>query len=189
MISFEIEGDPIPWARPGIIRTRKTNIVYDRQRREKEMTQWRIKGRYRDAPLTVPLRIKFIFRMPIPKSTSAPMRREMINGVLHHSKRPDIDNLSKYMLDAMNGLIYNDDSQVHALVCEKVYSECPGTYVEITPETKNNHQDKEVEHDGYSLRDHGSGDVLRSHLDQERPKENRRKENCVLPFSDGGEPH
>lgn len=187
MISFEIDGNPVPWARPGIIRTRKTNIVYDRQRREKEMVQWRIRGRYRGDPLSVPVRLKIIFRMPIPKSTSGAMKREMVNGVCHHSKKPDLDNLQKFILDAMNGLVFVDDSQIHAITAEKVYSEHPGTYIELTPESRNNNEEKEVVYDGYNLRDDGPGDVLRSHLDQEGPKKDKRKENRVIPMCDGSD--
>lgn len=187
MIDFEFEGNPIPWARPGIIRTRKTNIVYDRQRREKDMVQWQLRAKYREEPLSVPIRANIIFRMPIPKSTPAAVRREMLNGSFHHSKKPDIDNLEKFLFDAMNGIVFKDDSQIYAVHKKKIYSEHPGTYIELIPESKNNHEEKEVVHDGYNLRDNGSGDILRSSLDKEGPPKDRRKENCVIPFRDGGD--
>jgi len=184
MIQLEIEGNPIAWARPGIFRTKKCNIVYDRQKREKERVQWQIKGQFKEELLTMPLKIRFIFRMPIPKSTSGPVRREMLNGVFHHSKKPDLDNLEKFILDTMNGVVYKDDCQVCSVKKDKLYSEHPGTLIEIYPCTRNNNEEEEVVEDGYNLRDDGRGDVLRSYLDKERPDHDTRKKNSVIPFCD-----
>ena len=40
---------------------------------------------------------------------------------LSHTKKPDIDNLIKYISDVMNKGFYVDDSQVVKLQAEKVY--------------------------------------------------------------------
>jgi len=39
-----------------------------------------------------------------------------------HLKKPDIDNLIKAVLDAMNGVVFLDDSQVCSLTAQKRYS-------------------------------------------------------------------
>ena len=48
----------------------------------------------------------------------------------------DIDNLVKFVLDGVNGLVYKDDKQVVKLVAYKLYdseSDCGGrTVVEVT---------------------------------------------------------
>lgn len=36
-------------------------------------------------------------------------------------KRVDVDNLSKFIMDAMNGVVYSDDCQVHILIATKVH--------------------------------------------------------------------
>lgn len=40
---------------------------------------------------------------------------------MNHTKRPDIDNLAKLVLDAGNGVLWEDDSQVCHLDVRKVY--------------------------------------------------------------------
>ena len=52
-------------------------------------------------------------------------------ALLHCSKRPDIDNYAKLVLDALSGVFYKDDSQVTALVVTKVYDQNPRTVVII----------------------------------------------------------
>lgn len=39
------------------------------------------------------------------------------------SKKPDTDNVAKAILDAMNGIVYEDDAQVAGLVVQKFYAE------------------------------------------------------------------
>jgi Holliday junction resolvase RusA-like endonuclease len=51
--------------------------------------------------------------------------------------RPDIDNLCKLVLDALNGVAYNDDGQVCVLLAEKRYigpDDQAGTEIIITEE-------------------------------------------------------
>lgn len=37
----------------------------------------------------------------------------------------DLDNLAKFVLDALNGIAYDDDSQVATLTCAKAYTTSP----------------------------------------------------------------
>lgn len=39
------------------------------------------------------------------------------------SKKPDTDNVAKAILDAMNGIVYEDDAQVAGLIVQKFYAE------------------------------------------------------------------
>lgn len=47
----------------------------------------------------------------------------MLKGDISHIKKIDSDNLAKSILDALNGLAYDDDSQVCLLVVQKLYGE------------------------------------------------------------------
>lgn len=53
--------------------------------------------------------------------------------VVYKSSRPDIDNLVKSFLDALNGIAYKDDSQVVKLSVSKIY----GLYDQIILKVKN----------------------------------------------------
>jgi Holliday junction resolvase RusA-like endonuclease len=67
---------------------------------------------------------------PIPKSTSKKQRLE-IGCHPAYLKKPDVDNLIKIILDALNGIAYRDDKQVYSVTCKKYYSETPRTTVEM----------------------------------------------------------
>ena len=52
-------------------------------------------------------------------------RTAMLNGELLPAKKPDIDNIVKAVLDALNEVAYRDDTQVVELQVRKQYSERP----------------------------------------------------------------
>lgn len=69
----------------------------------------------------VSMRIDAFF--PIPKSTSKKKKEQMLTGEIRHTKRPDIDNLCKSILDGLNKIAFLDDSQIVHLIANKYYSE------------------------------------------------------------------
>lgn len=56
---------------------------------------------------------------PIPKSVSK-KKRTALDGTAY-TKKPDCDNIAKIILDALNGIAYDDDSQVASLRVKKLY--------------------------------------------------------------------
>ena len=60
---------------------------------------------------------------PILKSVSRPKHLKMINKQIRPDKKPDADNIAKIILDALNGLAYDDDKQVVDLRVLKWYGE------------------------------------------------------------------
>lgn len=63
--------------------------------------------------------------MGIPKSVSKKKREEMIEGKIRPTKKPDIDNICKIILDSLNGIAYDDDKQIVECNIEKWYGEDP----------------------------------------------------------------
>ena len=61
--------------------------------------------------------------IPIPPSYSKTRQKACIEGLERPTKKPDIDNIVKAVLDGMNGIVYLDDKQVVDLHLTKVYSE------------------------------------------------------------------
>lgn len=47
------------------------------------------------------------------------------------STRPDLDKLCRAVLDAAQGIVYQDDAQVCSLRARKVYGQCPGVTIRI----------------------------------------------------------
>jgi Holliday junction resolvase RusA-like endonuclease len=48
-----------------------------------------------------------------------------------HTKKPDLDNLAKSVLDALNGIAWADDSNIHTLHLKKVYSNMPAIVLKV----------------------------------------------------------
>lgn len=67
----------------------------------------------------------------IPKSTSKKQAERMLSGDILPMKKPDIDNIAKVILDALNGVLYADDSQIIELNISKQYGETPSVVVNV----------------------------------------------------------
>ena len=81
--------------------------------------------------LTGPVSVRMVFWFDRPKSHSKVRRSKGEPKI----SRPDIDNLVKLGLDALNGLAYIDDAQVYLLLAEKRYvgpDDQPGTEILVT---------------------------------------------------------
>lgn len=75
--------------------------------------------------------IKLTAIYPIPARASKKMREQMIAGLALPIVRPDIDNVYKAVLDALNGVAFMDDKQVTGGEMHKFYGAVPGLMVEI----------------------------------------------------------
>lgn len=71
--------------------------------------------------------IDFVFARP-----KSHMRKTGIAKDAPQLPRPDIDNLEKAVLDALNGVAYEDDSQVACVTKEKLYGTEARTTVRIS---------------------------------------------------------
>lgn len=86
-------------------------------------------GRY---PFDGALRVVIKAYFPIPKSYSKAKRLACEQGFERHTKKPDIDNVVKAILDAMNDTIYWDDKQVVSLAIVKLYASDGVGRIEVT---------------------------------------------------------
>ena len=88
--------------------------------------------------LTVLIQCNF----PIPKSVSKKKHAELLHAPYPH--KPDCDNLAKSILDALNGIAFDDDMQVVTLIVTKLYSDEVKTVVTIG-ETEGKYEKRSVE--------------------------------------------
>ena len=72
-------------------------------------------------PSLKPISIKIDIEFTPPKSVSR-KKHLMLMGKPHIC-RPDVDNIEKAILDALNGIAYKDDNQVFELYAKKRYGE------------------------------------------------------------------
>jgi Holliday junction resolvase RusA-like endonuclease len=78
------------------------------------------------------IRAEMQFYFPIPKSESKKRQAAMLAGEIRHTKKSDIDNCIKSVLDALNKMAFDDDGQIVEIIASKWYSENPRA--EITME-------------------------------------------------------
>lgn len=117
---YVIPGATVPLARP---RLSSSNHVYDSQKDIKRLAGTLLKTQHNERSLFLgPLHVQLDFFMPMVRSSVADWWMP---------KRPDIDNLAKFVLDVANGILYEDDNQVVSLVCKKRYGKEPRTEIII----------------------------------------------------------
>ena len=66
-----------------------------------------------------------------PKSWSKKKTEQALSGLIRPTKKPDIDNLIKAIYDALNGVVWVDDSQVTDTTVRKRYSATPRAFVKV----------------------------------------------------------
>lgn len=76
-------------------------------------------------PMVGPLIMQFTAFVSIPTSTSQKRKALMLDGLIIPEKSPDIDNILKIIMDALESVAYKRDSQIAVAVNVKLYSERP----------------------------------------------------------------
>lgn len=123
MITFTVPGPPVPWARARRAGNRYFVDAKTAAYKQKIAHAARVAGvKCIHQPNAVAITLAFF--LPRPKKSGA-----------EPTRRPDIDNYAKAVLDAMNdGLAWDDDSQVITLLAHKCYADDDdpvGTRIEI----------------------------------------------------------
>jgi Holliday junction resolvase RusA-like endonuclease len=116
---YSVEGDPVGKQRPRFSRGRtytpKKTVDYEKQIADKAR-----EAMGSSEPLETPIAIFIWINHAIPASYSKKRKEACLNG-LEWPKKPDLDNVAKVYLDAMNGIVYKDDVQVVKLRVTKRY--------------------------------------------------------------------
>jgi Holliday junction resolvase RusA-like endonuclease len=133
-IEFTVLGDPKGKGRPRFSRVGKFTKTYTdaktKMYEEKIASAARL-ATYPHEPLTTPIAVFMRINVPIPTSYSKKRKEACLLGVEMPCKKPDIDNVAKGILDAMNGIVYKDDVQVVRLTLHKQYSTEPSVYIMV----------------------------------------------------------
>lgn len=85
------------------------------------------------APIGGPVEVQFCFVLPIPRGWPRWKQEAAVAGRFFHTSKPDLDNLEKLALDALqrSGQFFRDDAQITRTFAEKRYGVAPGTTVTI----------------------------------------------------------
>lgn len=80
-------------------------------------------------PSQTPLGVRLFFEYTPPRSWPKKKRQEAIGQP--KTSTPDLSNLIKFTEDALNGILWEDDRLITAIVASKRYSESEGTVIEV----------------------------------------------------------
>ena len=128
-VEFIVDMVPVGKGRPrlgrGVVFTPKK--TKDAEKKIASAARAAMAGREATA---VPLMMFVECVFPVPVSYTNRMRSEIERGE-RVPARVDVDNLAKAALDAINGIIYADDSQVCILVAQKRYGEDAQLWIRV----------------------------------------------------------
>lgn len=134
-MEFIIEGKPQGKARPRF--SRKSGTVYTPSKTkqyEKAIRTALLNRLYEELEDYDPagyISIKVDAYFPVPKSWNKAKKASALAGDIYPTSKPDIDNIQKAVLDALNGVAYEDDKQVVRIVATKRYAEHGFLRIEI----------------------------------------------------------
>lgn len=132
-IRFTVPGEPKGKARPRIFTNkagRSQAITPQDTLTYENLVRWVFANTMEARKLQGEIEAKIVAMYPIPKSMTKKNRQLIDEGKLHPTKKPDLDNVAKIILDSLNKIAFDDDSQVTRLIVEKHFSNEPR--VEIT---------------------------------------------------------
>lgn len=128
-IQFTVHGIPVGKGRPRFTKDGHTYTPQKTREYEDKVVQcWQYQSG-KGFAAGVPLKAIVTAFFTVPRSTSKKKAAAM-DGT-PHIKRPDVDNVAKAILDALNGHAYNDDSAIAALTVRK-YQTTGASRVEVT---------------------------------------------------------
>ena len=129
---FEVPGKIIGKVRPRL--NSYTGVVYTPTRTkdyESLVEQYFLLKYPRFKVLEGRIKVSIIAYFSIPKTTKKADINEMLENNISPTKKPDIDNIVKSILDSMNKFAFKDDNQITKLEVEKKYSLEDKVYVKI----------------------------------------------------------
>ena len=123
-VMFSVEGTPIGKGRPKFARRGNFVSTYTPTKTrdyEAIIAQAAKEAMATAEPLKTPVAAYIYITVPIPQSYSKKRTEACLKDIERPTKKPDIDNVAKCFLDAMNDVVYKDDTQVLTLHVTKVY--------------------------------------------------------------------
>lgn len=134
VLVYSVYGEPVGKGRPRFARRGNFVSTYSPQKTKTYEDEIRLMAKAAmgaSEALETPVTVAIYIRVGIPKSFSKQKRKDALANIERPTKKPDIDNIAKCFLDAMNGIVYLDDKQVVSLHITKEYAETPAVDVMV----------------------------------------------------------
>ena len=141
-VEFMVHGLPVAQGSKKVIQNKGRTFLVESSKEKlvpwrQEIAQLAHNEMMGDSPWSRGVSVRLMFFLPRPKAHFGTGRNEHqlkeSAPVAPHVK-PDIDKLTRAVLDALSGVVFHDDAQVVFLQATKMYSEdsrYPGAMVEV----------------------------------------------------------
>ena len=129
-LKFEIAGSPIGQGRPKFSTINGHAVAYDpeKSRNYKAYVKLLATQAMKEQGFEMiegPCSLDILAFFEVPKSKSKKFKERALEGLERPTKKPDLSNIVKGIEDALNGLVYKDDSSIVYLSVGKYYSDVP----------------------------------------------------------------
>jgi Holliday junction resolvase RusA-like endonuclease len=124
MVTFMVEGTPVPKGRPRFARRGKFVSTYSPKTTvdyESKVSESAKLAMGASEPLETPVGAYIYITLPVPASYSKKRTEACLSGQERPTKKSDIDNYCKAIFDGMNGIVFVDDCLIVSLHATKVY--------------------------------------------------------------------
>lgn len=128
-VVFIVKGEPRGKARPRFTKNGHT-YTDDKTKQYESLVAWSYRNIAKGYKFTSPVKVIIMAHFKTPKRSKKAVG-DMLNGHILPTKKPDVDNIAKIILDGLNGIAWDDDTQVVDLSVSKYYSEEPRVAVMI----------------------------------------------------------
>ena len=137
-MTIVIPGEPVGKQRPRVVRNGGVTRTYTPEKTASYenlvKVEYERQAHGEHYPSGTPVSMKITACFALNKGDSKRKRDYKLRGVIRPTKKPDIDNVIKVIADALNGLAYDDDSQIVTAKVYKVFGETPSVTVTINEE-------------------------------------------------------
>lgn len=129
---FEVPGKITGKGRPRVNTTTAIAYTPAKTKEYEELVKQYFIIKYRRInPLEGRIKINITAYFSVTKNTSKKQEESMLNNTISPTKKPDIDNIAKIILDALNKLAFKDDNQITKLEIEKKYGTEEKIFIKI----------------------------------------------------------
>jgi Holliday junction resolvase RusA-like endonuclease len=126
VVTFTVDGDPVPKGRPRFSTRGKFPVAYTPEKTktyESEVGMMAKVAMGASKALEGALEAFIYVPFPIPSSYSKKRTEACLSDSEKHTKRPDLDNVVKSVIDGMSEIVFFNDSQITSIHATKVYGE------------------------------------------------------------------
>ena len=143
MVEFVIPGEPVGKARPRVVRRGTFMKTYTPVKTVDYENLVKLEYRRQCGEKYIagsPIGMHIVCYYGLARTDSKKKRQAKLEGAIRPTKKPDWDNVSKAICDALNGVAFHDDSQIVHCEVVKLYAENPRVEVGIWKIGRNDHE-------------------------------------------------